>query len=58
MCVLIGLFELQAVFDVHDRVANREYLPVLPDILPQFDDEDSAVKMVKLMKNNEPLVMR
>ena len=48
---------LKALFDVHDRVASKEYLPTLPDLLPQCDDEDQAVKIVKLIKNNEPLVM-
>ena len=48
---------LKALFDVHDRVASKEYLPTLPDLLPQCDDEDRAVKIVKLIKNNEPLVM-
>ena len=48
---------LKALFDVHDRVASKEYLPTLPDLLPQCDDEDQAVKIVKLIKNNEPLVI-
>lgn len=56
--VFYFILYLQAVFDVHDRVANREYLPVLPDILPQCDDEEIAVKIVKLIKINEPLVSR
>lgn len=41
---------------MHDRVANHEYLPVLPDLLPQCDDEEQAVKIVRLIKNDEPLV--
>jgi len=45
------------MFDVHDRVANKEYLPVLPDILPQVDEENVSVKVVKLLKTqSEPLV--
>ncbi|KAF6028312.1 MPP7 [Bugula neritina] len=46
---------VRALFDVHDRVANKEYLPVLPDILSQCDDEDRAIKLVRLLKHNEPL---
>lgn len=46
----------QALFDVHDTVASKDYIPSLPDILPQCDDEDQIVKIVKLIKNNEPLV--
>ncbi|XP_067934106.1 MAGUK p55 subfamily member 7-like isoform X2 [Watersipora subatra] len=46
---------IRALFDVHDRVANQEYLPALPDILPQCDDNDRAVKIVRLLRNDEPL---
>lgn len=41
----------------HDAVAQKDYYPRLPEI-PQelLDDDEETVKIVQLVKSNEPLV--
>ena len=41
----------------HDIVAQRDYLPKLQDItFDDFDDEEETVKMVQLVKTQDPTV--
>lgn len=48
----------QAVLSVHDTVAQKNFDPVLPPMPDDFEDEleEESVKIVRLVKNKEPLV--
>lgn len=49
---------LEAVLSVHDTVAQKNFDPVLPPLPDDFEDEleEESVKIVRLVKNKEPLV--
>ena len=41
----------------HDHVAAKDFLPQLPDIAHEVDEDEESVKVVRLVKGNkEPLV--
>uniref|UniRef100_A0AAR2INM9 Membrane protein, palmitoylated 3a (MAGUK p55 subfamily member 3) n=1 Tax=Pygocentrus nattereri TaxID=42514 RepID=A0AAR2INM9_PYGNA len=48
---------LRAVLSVHDTVAQKNFDPVLPPLPDDFEDEleEESVKIVRLVKNKEPL---
>ncbi|TSK28034.1 MAGUK p55 subfamily member 7 [Bagarius yarrelli] len=48
---------LRALLSVHDTVAQKNFDPVLPPLPEDFDDEleEDSVKIVRLVKNKEPL---
>ncbi|XP_036409069.1 MAGUK p55 subfamily member 3-like isoform X2 [Megalops cyprinoides] len=48
---------LKAVFTVHDTVAQKNFDPVLPPLPDDLEDdlEEESVKIVRLVKNKEPL---
>ncbi|XP_056144087.1 MAGUK p55 subfamily member 3 [Lampris incognitus] len=48
---------LKAVLSVHDTVAQKNFDPVLPPLPDNFEDEleEESVKIVRLVKNKEPL---
>lgn len=54
VCVCVD----QAVLTVHDTVAQKNFDPVLPPLPDDLDDEleEESVKIVRLVKNKEPLV--
>lgn len=43
---------------MHDTVAQKNFDPVLPPLPDDFEDEleEESVKIVRLVKNKEPLV--
>jgi len=41
---------------VHDTVAQKNYDPVLPPMPDDIDNEEDSVKIIRLVKNREPLV--
>ena len=48
---------LQALLEAHDAVAARRFLPELPDIAHEVDEDEESVKVVRLVKGSkEPLV--
>jgi len=56
---LCSHYPLQAFLSVHDMVAQKEFDPRLPPLppLPDKDEkEEDSIKIVCLMKNQEPLV--
>ncbi|XP_038047177.1 MAGUK p55 subfamily member 7-like isoform X2 [Patiria miniata] len=56
LCFLLTRPHMRALFDSHDQLANGEYIPQLPDLpLGAEEQEDSSVKIVRLVKGNEPL---
>ncbi|EFO21515.1 guanylate kinase [Loa loa] len=47
---------IKSLFSVYDITSNRTYLPELPEIPYEVDDDDGiAVKVVRLVKGNEAL---
>ena len=42
----------------HDAIAQNDYYPRLPEIPQDVDDDEETVKIVQLVKSNEPLVRR
>ncbi|XP_048366532.1 MAGUK p55 subfamily member 7 isoform X4 [Sphaerodactylus townsendi] len=51
---LLSKPNLKALLSVHDTVAQKSYDPVLPPMPDDIDEEDS-VKIIRLVKNREPL---
>ena len=49
---------IKAVLSAHDTVAQKNFDPVLPPLPEDLDDdlEEESVKIVRLVKNKEPLV--
>ncbi|XP_049884761.1 MAGUK p55 subfamily member 7 isoform X1 [Pectinophora gossypiella] len=45
----------QAILCTHDAVAQKDYYPHLPDIPLEADEEEETVKIVQLVKSDEPL---
>lgn len=51
-CVLV----LQGLLCAHDAVAQKDYFPRLPEIPLEVDEDEETIKIVQLVKSNEPLV--
>lgn len=47
---------LQSLLSVHDTVAQKKYEPDLPPLPEDIDDNEDSVKIIRLVKNKEPLV--
>uniref|UniRef100_A0A673C2A2 PDZ domain-containing protein n=1 Tax=Sphaeramia orbicularis TaxID=375764 RepID=A0A673C2A2_9TELE len=43
------------LLSVHDTVAQRRYDPELPPLPDDIDDDEDSVKIIRLVKNKEPL---
>ncbi|KAM3821427.1 MAGUK p55 subfamily member 3 [Vipera latastei] len=54
---LLSTPHLRAMLVVHDTVAQKNFDPVLPPLLDNIDDDfdEESVKIVRLVKNKEPL---
>lgn len=52
---LLSKPNLKALLSVHDTVAQKSYDPVLPPMPEDIDDEEDSVKIIRLVKNREPL---
>ncbi|XP_054847328.1 MAGUK p55 subfamily member 7 isoform X2 [Eublepharis macularius] len=46
---------LKALLSVHDTVAQKNYDPILPPMPDDIDEEEDSVKIIRLVKNREPL---
>lgn len=40
----------------HDAIAQKDFYPHLPDIPVEVDEDEETIKIVQLVKSNEPLV--
>lgn len=40
----------------HDHIASKEYEPQLSAVPHEVDEDEEAVKIVRLIKSDEPLV--
>ncbi|XP_013931342.1 PREDICTED: MAGUK p55 subfamily member 7 isoform X3 [Thamnophis sirtalis] len=52
---LLSKPNLKALLSVHDIVAEKSYDPVLPPMPDNIDNEEDSVKIIRLVKNREPL---
>ncbi|XP_069314849.1 MAGUK p55 subfamily member 7 [Eulemur rufifrons] len=52
---LLSKPNVKALLSVHDTVAQKNYDPVLPPMPEDIDDEEDSVKIIRLVKNREPL---
>ncbi|XP_062981168.1 MAGUK p55 subfamily member 7 [Elgaria multicarinata webbii] len=52
---LLSKPNLKALLSVHDTVAQKNYDPVLPPMPDDIDDDEDSVKIIRLVKNREPL---
>uniref|UniRef100_A0A8C1ZFK4 Membrane protein, palmitoylated 3b (MAGUK p55 subfamily member 3) n=1 Tax=Cyprinus carpio TaxID=7962 RepID=A0A8C1ZFK4_CYPCA len=57
LLTLLTAPHVKAVLTVHDTVAQKNFEPVLPPLPDDLDDEleEESVKIVRLVKNKEPL---
>nr|XP_057917512.1 MAGUK p55 subfamily member 3 isoform X2 [Doryrhamphus excisus] len=57
LLLLLSAPHLKAVLSAHDTVAQKNFDPVLPPLPEDVDDdlEEESVKIVRLVKNKEPL---
>ncbi|XP_074180932.1 MAGUK p55 subfamily member 7 [Rhinolophus sinicus] len=52
---LLSKPNVKALLSVHDTVAQKNYDPVLPPMPDDIDDDEDSVKIIRLVKNREPL---
>ncbi|TRY99687.1 hypothetical protein DNTS_021748 [Danionella cerebrum] len=52
---LLSKPHLKSLLSVHDAVARKSYSPELPPLPDDLDDEEDSVKIIRLVKNKEPL---
>ncbi|XP_075949838.1 MAGUK p55 subfamily member 3-like [Anarhichas minor] len=57
LLLLLSTPHLKAMLSAHDTVAQKNFDPVLPPLPEDLDDdlEEESVKIVRLVKNKEPL---
>lgn len=46
---------VKSLLSVHDAVAQKKYDPELPPLPEDIDDDEDSVKIIRLVKNKEPL---
>uniref|UniRef100_A0A8C5A7N4 MAGUK p55 scaffold protein 7a n=1 Tax=Gadus morhua TaxID=8049 RepID=A0A8C5A7N4_GADMO len=46
---------VKGLLSVHDMVAQKNYEPELPPLPDDIDDDEDSVKIIRLVKNKEPL---
>lgn len=47
---------VQSLLATHDAIAQKDFYPHLPEIPIEVDEDEETVKIVQLVKSNEPLV--
>lgn len=52
----ISVYVLQALLSSHDSVAQSDYEPVLPPLPEELPGDEDAMRIVCLVKNDQPLV--
>lgn len=53
--VLLQKPHLQGLMCAHDAVAQKDYFPRLPEIPLDVEEDEETIKIVQLVKSNEPL---
>uniref|UniRef100_A0AAR2K2U0 MAGUK p55 subfamily member 7 n=1 Tax=Pygocentrus nattereri TaxID=42514 RepID=A0AAR2K2U0_PYGNA len=52
---LLSKPHVKSLLSVHDTVAQKSYEPELPPLPDDIDDDEDSVKIIRLVKNKEPL---
>ncbi|XP_053268520.1 MAGUK p55 subfamily member 7 [Pleuronectes platessa] len=52
---LLTKLHIESLLKVHDTVALKNYDPELPPLPEDIDDDEDSVKIIRLVKNKEPL---
>lgn len=52
---LLAKPHVKSLLSVHDTVAQKSYDPELPPLPEDIDDDEDSVKIIRLVKNKEPL---
>ncbi|XP_077592290.1 MAGUK p55 subfamily member 7 isoform X1 [Stigmatopora nigra] len=52
---LLAKPHLKSLLSVHDMVAQKNYDPELPPLPEDMNDDEDSVKIIRLVKNKEPL---
>ncbi|XP_072234296.1 MAGUK p55 subfamily member 7 isoform X2 [Leuresthes tenuis] len=52
---LLTKAHVKSLLSVHDTVAQKSYDPELPPLPESIDDDEDSVKIIRLVKNKEPL---
>ncbi|XP_051784949.1 MAGUK p55 subfamily member 7 isoform X1 [Erpetoichthys calabaricus] len=52
---LLSKAHVKSLLSVHDTVAQKSYNPELPPLPDDIDDDEDSVKIIRLVKNKEPL---
>ncbi|XP_069939986.1 MAGUK p55 subfamily member 7 isoform X6 [Cherax quadricarinatus] len=47
---------LQGILQAHDSIAAKDFVPHLPEIPVEVDEDEETVKIVQLVKSNEPMM--
>ena len=48
--------QFQGLLCAHDAISQKDYFPRLPEIPLEVDEDEETIKIVQLVKSNEPLV--
>lgn len=46
---------LKCLLEAHDIIARKEFQPLLPEVVHDAEEDEETVKIVQLVKSNEPL---
>lgn len=52
---LLQRSHVQGLLCAHDAIAQKDYYPHLPEIPVEVDEDEETIKIVQLVKSNEPL---
>uniref|UniRef100_A0A672YFD3 Membrane protein, palmitoylated 4a (MAGUK p55 subfamily member 4) n=1 Tax=Sphaeramia orbicularis TaxID=375764 RepID=A0A672YFD3_9TELE len=52
---LLNSPHIQALLSSHDSIAQSDFEPVLPPLPEEFPEDEEAMRIVCLVKNNQPL---
>ncbi|KAK9527968.1 hypothetical protein VZT92_014474 [Zoarces viviparus] len=52
---LLASPHVKSLLSVHDTIAQKSYDPELPPLPDDIDDDEDSVKIIRLVKNKEPL---
>ncbi|XP_072307295.1 MAGUK p55 subfamily member 7 isoform X2 [Eucyclogobius newberryi] len=55
LLALLSRPHVKSLLTVHDTVAQKNYDPELPPLPDDLDDDEDSVKIIRLVKNKEPL---
>ncbi|KAJ0022731.1 hypothetical protein NQD34_014865 [Periophthalmus magnuspinnatus] len=55
LLALLSRPHVKSLLTVHDTVAQKNYDPELPPLPEDLDDDEDSVKIIRLVKNKEPL---